>query len=101
MFKLALHWQILIGMVVGAAVGTGLNLFAGTTTTTLSEGLPAGLSSPSRKRCSTSSGTAQGLENALRPKICGLVSCAGSYASQEGDPTINSPSWMASARVRQ
>lgn len=45
MFKLALHWQILIGMVVGAAVGTGLNLFAGTTTTTLSEGLPAGLSS--------------------------------------------------------
>lgn len=44
MFRLALHWQILIGMVVGAAVGTGLNVFAGTATIVISEGLPAGLS---------------------------------------------------------
>lgn len=43
MFRLALHWQILIGMVVGAAVGTGLNVFAGTSRVVINEGLPAGL----------------------------------------------------------
>lgn len=43
MFRLALHWQILIGMVVGAAVGTGLNVFAGTSRLVISEGLPQDL----------------------------------------------------------
>ena len=43
MFRLALHWQILIGMVVGAAVGTGLNVFAGSARVVITEGLPAGL----------------------------------------------------------
>ncbi len=43
MFRLALHWQILIGMIVGAAVGTGLNVFAGSSRVVLTEGLPAGL----------------------------------------------------------
>jgi len=43
MFRLALHWQILIGMVVGAAVGTGLNVSAGTSRVVITEGLPEGL----------------------------------------------------------
>jgi len=45
MFRLALHWQILIGMIVGAAAGTSLNFFAGTTRVSISEELPAGLAS--------------------------------------------------------
>ena len=33
MFKMALHWQILIAMIVGAVVGTLLNTMAGDYTT--------------------------------------------------------------------
>ena len=43
MFRLALHWQILIGMVVGGAIGIGLNVFASTSRTVITEGLPADL----------------------------------------------------------
>lgn len=43
MFKLALHWQILIGMVAGAVLGIWLNAFHGTAETTLRESLPAGI----------------------------------------------------------
>jgi len=45
MIRLALHWQIALGMVVGAAVGVGLNTLAGTATTSLTRDLPAGLAS--------------------------------------------------------
>ncbi len=41
MIRLALHWQILIGMIVGAVAGIALNLFGGTRSVTLSENLPA------------------------------------------------------------
>ena len=43
MFRLALHWQILIGMIVGGAIGIGLNVFASTSRTVITEGLPADL----------------------------------------------------------
>ena len=43
MFRLALHWQILIGMIAGAAIGIGLNVSVGSSSTVLTENLPAGL----------------------------------------------------------
>jgi proton glutamate symport protein len=43
MLRLALHWQIALGMVVGAIVGVGLNVFAGRATTEQAQGLPPGL----------------------------------------------------------
>ena len=43
MFRLALHWQILIGMIAGAVIGLGLNFTVGSKSTTLTEGLPAGI----------------------------------------------------------
>ncbi|MFM8415277.1 MAG: dicarboxylate/amino acid:cation symporter [Planctomycetota bacterium] len=45
MVRLALHWQIALGMVAGAAIGVALNLLAGTATTHFATGLPAGLTS--------------------------------------------------------
>lgn len=45
MSRLALHWQIAIGMVAGAAIGVVLNAVAGTATTSFSSDLPAGLTS--------------------------------------------------------
>jgi proton glutamate symport protein len=43
MAKLALHWQILIGMLAGAAIGVGLNVGGGRSTVVIDEGLPAGV----------------------------------------------------------
>jgi proton glutamate symport protein len=43
MFRLALHWQILIGMLAGAAIGLGMNFTVGSSETSITEGLPAGL----------------------------------------------------------
>ena len=44
--KLALHWQIALGMLAGAVVGVSLNLLAGTRETTVAAArLPAGLTS--------------------------------------------------------
>lgn len=45
MVRLALHWQIALGMVAGALIGVALNLLAGTATTSLAAGLPPGLTS--------------------------------------------------------
>ena len=46
MNRLALHWQILIGMIVGAAIGITLNVSVGEREVTVDEDdLPAGLSS--------------------------------------------------------
>jgi proton glutamate symport protein len=45
MGRLALHWQIAVGMVAGALLGIVLNAFAGTATTSLAAGLPPGLTS--------------------------------------------------------
>jgi len=45
MKRLALHWQIALGMVAGAAIGVALNALAGTATTSLVKDLPAGLTS--------------------------------------------------------
>lgn len=42
-FRLALHWQILIGMIAGAIVGISLNLFASSKTVRVAEGLPDGV----------------------------------------------------------
>jgi len=42
--RLALHWQILIGMIAGAAIGLLLNLSLSTTDVTRSEDIPAHLS---------------------------------------------------------
>jgi hypothetical protein len=42
--RLALHWQILIGMIVGAAIGLLLNLSLSTTAVTISEAIPEHLS---------------------------------------------------------
>jgi Na+/H+-dicarboxylate symporter len=41
--KLALHWQILIGMLAGAAIGVGLNVEAGRSRVVIEDGLPAGV----------------------------------------------------------
>jgi proton glutamate symport protein len=43
MVKLALHWQILIGMLAGGAIGVGLNVGAGRSRVVLDDGLPAGV----------------------------------------------------------
>ncbi len=43
MLKLALHWQILIGMLAGAAIGVGLNIGAGRSRVVIEDGLPAGV----------------------------------------------------------
>src|SRR5690606_18082918 len=43
-FRLALHWQILIGMVAGAVIGVSLNLFASSRSVRLVEDLPPGFS---------------------------------------------------------
>ena len=40
--KLALHWQIAIGMLAGAVLGVALNIGAGSATTSLTTDLPAG-----------------------------------------------------------
>jgi proton glutamate symport protein len=45
MARLALHWQIALGMVAGGLIGVALNLLAGTATTSVAAGLPAGLTS--------------------------------------------------------
>jgi proton glutamate symport protein len=45
MSRLALHWQIALGMVAGAAIGVALNALAGTATSSLVNDLPAGLTS--------------------------------------------------------
>jgi proton glutamate symport protein len=43
-FRLALHWQIFIGMIAGAVIGISLNLFASSRTVRITEGLPDGAS---------------------------------------------------------
>lgn len=43
MFRLALHWQILIGMVVGTLLGLVINLTLSTKSVTVTESLPAGI----------------------------------------------------------
>jgi len=43
MFRLALHWNILIGMVAGAVLGILLNLFASSHQVTIEQGLPPGV----------------------------------------------------------
>jgi proton glutamate symport protein len=45
MNRLALHWQIALGMVAGAVIGVALNAFGGTATTSFAANLPAGLAS--------------------------------------------------------
>ena len=45
MFKLALHWQILIGMIAGTLLGVTLNLTAATRDVTLQNDLPPGIDS--------------------------------------------------------
>ena len=45
MVRLALHWQIALGMVTGALIGVALNAFAGTATTGMVKDLPAGFTS--------------------------------------------------------
>lgn len=45
MTKLALHWQILIGMIAGTLLGVFLNLFASSTDVNVTENLPPGISS--------------------------------------------------------
>ena len=44
-FRLALHWQIFIGMLGGALIGVSLNLLASDRTVRVTEGLPADYSS--------------------------------------------------------
>ena len=41
MFRLALHWKILIGMVAGAVLGITLNLFASSRQVSIERDLPA------------------------------------------------------------
>ena len=43
MRNLALHWQILIGMVAGTLLGIGLNVFFGSREVTVTEELPSGI----------------------------------------------------------
>jgi hypothetical protein len=45
MFRLALHWQILIGMITGTVIGIGLNIAASEKSADVQEGLPAGVRS--------------------------------------------------------
>lgn len=44
MLRLALHWQILIGMIAGAALGVTLNLAVGSASVRIDDDLPPGLS---------------------------------------------------------
>ena len=44
--RLALHWQILIGMILGAAIGLSLNGLLGDRQIEVSEGLPDGVTNP-------------------------------------------------------
>ena len=43
MARLALHWQIALGMAAGAVIGVALNVLAGTATTSIVADLPGGL----------------------------------------------------------
>lgn len=43
--KLELHWQILIGMILGAVIGIGANMQLSERVTEITEGLPAGVES--------------------------------------------------------
>lgn len=43
MHRLALHWQILIGMIVGTVIGLTLNFAASSRSATVTEGLPSGI----------------------------------------------------------
>ncbi len=43
MLRLAIHWQILIGMVIGAAIGIGLNRWASEHAVSITQNLPAGI----------------------------------------------------------
>jgi len=43
MFRLALHWQILVGMVAGTIIGVALNLMASEKSVEIREGLPSGV----------------------------------------------------------
>jgi Na+/H+-dicarboxylate symporter len=45
MFRLALHWQILIGMAAGSLLGIALNLLAGDRSVRVMEGLPGDVTS--------------------------------------------------------
>ncbi|WP_186775574.1 dicarboxylate/amino acid:cation symporter [Rubripirellula tenax] len=45
MTRLALHWQILIGMVAGTIIGVALNLAASTSSVSVSDNLPVGIQS--------------------------------------------------------
>ncbi len=47
MLRLALHWQILIGMIVGTVVGVTLNIAGSGTSVVLRDGLPPGIESVS------------------------------------------------------
>jgi len=42
MFRLALHWQILVGMLIGTILGLGLNLTASKSFVVVEQGLPGG-----------------------------------------------------------
>jgi Na+/H+-dicarboxylate symporter len=42
-FRLALHWQIFIGMIAGAVIGISLNLLASSQTVRVVDGLPGGV----------------------------------------------------------
>jgi Na+/H+-dicarboxylate symporter len=44
-FRLALHWQIFIGMIAGAIIGVSLNLFASSRSVRVTDGLPDGFTS--------------------------------------------------------
>lgn len=43
MFRLAIHWQILIGMVAGAVIGVSLNVWGSSHTAIVTENLPPGV----------------------------------------------------------
>ncbi len=43
MFRLALHWQILTGMIVGSLIGLGLNFTGSTRTVNIADDLPPGI----------------------------------------------------------
>lgn len=43
MLRLAIHWQILIGMIVGSLLGLGLNIAASTRSVTVTSDLPPGI----------------------------------------------------------
>ena len=53
MLRLALHWQILIGMIVGSILGLGLNFTASTRSVTVSSNLPPGITQATIRDSST------------------------------------------------